>query len=317
MRPSASGPTIGPAIGPTNAPETSRGKALSFALTAHLIWGLLPLYLVMVKDVPPVEFVAWRTLFTLPICLGFVWLTGKSGELRACLLQRRVLLTLLLSAAMIALNWLGYIWSIQNGFIYAASLGYYILPIVMMVMGVVFLKEALSIRQWAAVGLAALGVGALALGAQTTLWVSLILAVSFGIYGLLRKTVAAGPLVGLTIEAMILLPLVLVYLGWTHWANGGTALGRDTVETVGILGAGFVTAIPLLLFASAARALPYTVIGFLQFAAPTMIFVLGLTVFGEEMKPVQFACFIAIWLAVALFSWDIWRKSRAARPVPA
>ncbi|WP_340589384.1 EamA family transporter RarD [Erythrobacter alti] len=302
---------------PASWPETSRGRALSFALTAHLIWGLLPLYLLMVKDVPPVEFVAWRTLFTLPICLGFVWFTGKFGELRTCLAQRRVVFTLVLSSIMIAVNWLGYIWAIQTSHVYAASLGYYILPIVMMLMGVVFLKEPLSVRQWAAVALASVGVGALALGAVTTLWVSLLLAVSFGIYGLLRKTVAAGALVGLTIEATILLPLVLAYLGWTHWEGGGTALGRDTVETIGILGAGFVTAIPLILFATAARALPYTVIGFIQFAAPSVIFLLGLTVFGEELKPAQLACFIAIWAAVALFSWDIWRKSRAVKPAPA
>ncbi|KLI63466.1 EamA family transporter RarD [Aurantiacibacter marinus] len=298
---------------PAIRPETSRGKALSSAFTAYLIWGLLPLYLILVKDVPAVEFVAWRTLFTLPICLIFVRLTGRGAELRACLGQRCVMLTLLCTAAFIALNWLGYIWAIQNSHVYAASLGYYILPIVMMLLGVVFLKETLSLSQWLAVALAAVGVGALALGALTTLWVSLLLAISFGLYGLLRKTVAAGALVGLTIESMILLPLVLAYLGWVEWAGGGTAFGRAPLETAAILGAGLVTAVPLILFAVAARALPYTVIGFLQFSAPTMMFILGLTVFGEELKPAQLACFTAIWLAVALFSWDLWRKSRAVR----
>ena len=259
------------------------------------------------------EFVAWRTLFTLPICLVFVWMRGRSAELRSCLGQPRVMLTLLFTAAMIAINWLGYIWAVQNSHVFAASLGYYILPLVMMVMGVVFLKEKLSPSQWIAVALAAAGVGALAMGAQTTLWVSLTLAVSFGLYGLLRKTVAAGALVGLTIEAMILMPLVLAYLGWLELAGGGTTFGRDPLETAAILGAGLVTAVPLLLFATAARALPYTVIGFLQFSAPTMMFVLGLTIFGEELKPAQLACFTLIWLAVALFSLDLWRKSRIAK----
>lgn len=298
---------------PANGPETSHGRALASAFTAYLIWGLLPLYLILVKDVPAVEFVAWRTLFTLPICLTFVTITGRGAELRACFGQRKVMLTLLCTAAIIAVNWLGYIWAIQNTHVYAASLGYYILPIVMMLMGVVFLKEKLSLYQWLAVGLAAIGVGALALGALTTLWISLLLAGTFGMYGLLRKTVAAGALVGLTIESMILLPLVLAYLGWTEFAGGGTAFGREPLETAAILGAGLVTAIPLILFAVAARALPYTVIGFLQFSAPTMMFILGLTVFGEELKPAQLACFTAIWLAVALFSWDLWRKSRAAQ----
>lgn len=293
--------------------ETSRAKALTFGLLTHMIWGTLPLYLLLVKDVPAVEFVAWRTLFTLPICLFFVACLGKHDELRSCLSQRRVMLTLLGSASLIAVNWLGYIWAIQNNYVYAASLGYYILPLIMMLLGVVFLKEKLSRRQWAAVAIAAIGVAALAMGAVTTLWVGLLLATTFGFYGLIRKTVAAGPLVGLTIEAMILLPLTLGYLSWTHWANGGTALGRDGWETLGILGAGFVTATPLLLFAAAARALPYTVMGFLQFTAPTIIFVLGLTVFGEQLKPAQLVCFVAIWGALALFAWDMLHKARALR----
>ena len=290
---------------------------MSCAFSAYLIWGLLPLYLILVKDVPAVEFVAWRTLFTLPICLTFVWITGSSAELRSCLRQRRVMLTLLLTATLIAANWLVYIWAVQNTHVYAASLGYYILPLLMMLMGVVFLKERLSLIQWLAVALAGVGVSALAIGALTTLWISLLLAGTFGFYGLLRKTVAAGALVGLTIESMILLPVVAAYLGWTEFAGGGTALGREPLETAAILGAGLVTATPLILFAVAARALPYTVIGFLQFSAPTMMFILGLTVFGEELKPAQLACFTAIWLAVALFSWNLWRKNRAGRPVAA
>ncbi|MGB3167384.1 MAG: EamA family transporter RarD [Alteraurantiacibacter sp.] len=299
----------------TLAPPASRPTALLHALIAHAIWGAMPLYLLLVRAVPPVEFVAWRTLFTLPVCLFFVWRRNRWAELAACFGSRRTMLTLVGSAAMIALNWLGYIWAIQTNHVYAASLGYYILPINMMLMGVVFLKERLSARQWAAVALAAAGVVALAAGALTTLWVSLLLAFSFGTYGLLRKTVDAGPLTGLTVESMILLPIVAAYLGWLELAGGGTAFGRDETETAAILAGGVITAVPLLLFANAARALPYSLMGFLQFIAPTVVFVLGLTVFGEELKPAQLACFAAIWLAVALFSWDIWAKSRAPRPV--
>ena len=278
-----------------------------------MFWGFMPLYLLLVAEVPAVEFVAWRTLFTLPICLVFIGLRDRWPELRRCLTDRKIVLTLMGSAAMVAINWLGYIWAIQNTYVYAASLGYYILPLVMMVMGVVFLGETLSRRQWAAVGMAALAVGALATGALTTLWLSLLLAITFGTYGLLRKTVDAGPLVGLTVEAIILLPIVAGYLAWVQWGAGGTAFGRETVETLAILAGGIMTAVPLLLFSSAARALPYTLIGFMQFIAPTIVFLLGLTVFGEELRPAQLAAFLAIWSAVALFSWDIWAKGRTAK----
>ena len=290
-------------------------RALLYGLGAHAIWGAMPLYLLLVREVPPVEFVAWRTLFSLPVCLVFIAATSRWRELRACLGHKRVMLTLTGSAAMIALNWLGYIWAIQTNHVYAASLGYYILPLNMMLLGVVFLKERLSLLQWAAAALAGAGVTVLAAGALTTLWVSLLLAFSFGFYGLMRKRVAAGPLVGLTVETMILFPLVAAYLGWLELAGGGTAFGRDALETGAIMAGGVITAVPLMLFAGAARALPYSLVGFLQFIAPTIVFVLGLTVFGEDLKPAQLACFVAIWVAVALFSWDLWAKSRAARPV--
>ena len=285
-------------------------QALACAFATHVIWGSLPLYLLLVDEVPPLEFVAWRTLFTLPICLVLVIGRRRMPQLREVLTNRKAMRTLVMSSALIGINWWVYIWAIQQGFVYATSLGYYILPLVMMVLGLVFLKEKLNRRQWAAVGFAALGVGALATGAITTLWVSLMLAITFGFYGLLRKTVSAGPLVGLTIEATILLPLVAGYLLWVQYTQGGTSMGRNGLETAAIIGAGFVTATPLLLFANAARALPYTVMGFFQFLAPTFIFILGLTVFDEQLKPAQLLCFVLIWVAISLFGWDMLRKSR-------
>lgn len=288
----------------------SQHRALLYALGTHLIWGALPIYLLLVHAVPPLEFVAWRTLFTLPICLLLLVWQGRLGEVRRTAANWSTLRVLLASATMIAINWFLYVWSIQTEHVYAASLGYYVLPLVMMLLGRIFLGERLTRWQTAAVGLAALGVSALAAGALTTLWVTMTLAVTFGIYGLLRKTVSAGPLVGLTIEALILLPLVLGYLGWLSTSGGGITLGRELVESVAIILSGALTAIPLILFATAARALPYTVIGFMQFLSPTFIFIFGLTVFGEELKPAQLVCFVLIWAAISLFSWDLWRGSR-------
>ncbi|WAT17843.1 EamA family transporter RarD [Aurantiacibacter sp. MUD11] len=290
--------------------SVSQRRALLCALATHAIWGGLPLYLILVDEVPPLEFVAWRTLFTLPVCLLFLWRFGQFAEVRRTVKDRRTLRTLLASSCMIAINWFLYVWAIQTHHVYAASLGYYILPLVMMVLGMLFLGERLSRWQQAAVVMAAIGVAALAAGALTTLWVSLTLAITFGIYGLLRKTVNAGPLVGLTIEGTILLPLVAGYLTWEGVSGNGITLGRELVESLAIVFSGALTAIPLILFATATRALPYTVIGFLQFLSPTAIFILGLTVFGEDLKPAQLICFVLIWLAIALFTWDMWRGAR-------
>ena len=260
-------------------------KGLLAALGAHAIWGSMPLYLILVRKVPVFEFVAWRTLFTLPVCLAAIGWSGTWPQLRGVLGDGRAMRTLLGSAAMIAVNWCLYVWAIQSGHIYAASLGYYILPLVMMLLGLVVLGERLTRLQWAAVALAGTGVAALAAGALTTLWVSLSMAITFAVYGLLRKTVAAGPVVGLAVESLLLLPVAVGIVVWYAAGHGGatqgSAFGRNTLETMAIILGGPMTAVPLILFAMAARAMPYTVIGFLQFISPTIVFVLGLTVFGE------------------------------------
>jgi chloramphenicol-sensitive protein RarD len=292
----------------------SRRRALGYALGAHAAWGSMPLYLMLVHDVPVFEYVAWRTLFTLPICVAAIAFFSGWTELRLVLADRRAMLTLAASAAMVAINWCMYVWAIQSGHVYAASLGYYILPLVMMLLGLVFLGERLTRVQWCAVALAGVGVSALAVGALTTLWVSLTLGTTFAVYGLLRKTVAAGPLVGLAVESMLLAPVAIGYLAWSGVAGPGLVFGRDAIETAGIMAGGPMTAVPLILFATAARAMPYTVIGFLQFLSPTVVFILGLTVFGEALKPAQLACFVLIWAAASLFTWELLRAPKPATP---
>ena len=291
------------------SPEARGG--LPHALGAHAIWGAMPIYLLLVRDVPAPEFVAWRVIFTLPLCVVILIVRRRHfSEIRRVLADRRAMLTLVGSAAMIGLNWFFYVWAIQDGHVYAASLGYYILPLIMMLLGLVVLKERLNRRQWWAIALAGLGVGALAVGALTTLWLSLAMGIPFGIYGLLRKTVAAGPVTGLTLETLLLLPIALAVIGWAALSPQGMALGRDPLESFGIVWSGPMTALPLLLFATAARRMPYTVVGFLQFLAPTIVFLAGLLVFGERLQPAQLACFIAIWIAAALFIWDLLRGHR-------
>lgn len=298
--------------------NTGDGRApssgLAFALGAHAIWGSMPIYLILVRDVPVFEYVAWRTLFTIPLCIGILYSRGQMGELRQVITNKATVRTLLISAAMIAINWCLYVWAIQTGKIYAASLGYYILPLSMMLLGLVFLGEKLSRLQWVAVALATVGVAALSAGALTTMWISLSMAITFGIYGLLRKTVAAGPLTGLAVEAMLLTPIAIGALIYFANAPQGLVMGRDALESAAIVMGGPITAIPLILFATAARRMPYTVIGFLQFTSPTIVFLMGLFVFGEELKPAQLACFVAIWAAASIFTWSLFRGSRNKAP---
>jgi chloramphenicol-sensitive protein RarD len=277
----------------------------------------MPLYLLLVQSVPPLEFVAWRLVFTLPLCLAFVAATRSWAELATVLRNRRAVLTLLGSASVVAINWWLYVWAIHNGHVYAASLGYYILPLMMMLLGLIVLGERLTRRQWAAVTLAGFGVGILAVGALTTMWLSVSMAVTFGVYGLLRKTVAAGALAGLTVEAMILYPVALGIVGWYWAAPEGPALAQGWGTGLAVAWSGPMTAIPLMMFATAARRMPYTVIGFLQFISPTVVFLLGLTVFGEELRPAQLACYVLIWAAAALFTWELLRGRKAEEPVPA
>lgn len=294
--------------------EAPRPKAdgLPQALGAYFIWGFLPLYLILVAAVPPVEFVAWRIVWTLPLCLAIAAYRRQIGEIVTALRNPRVLGWLAVSAALIAINWLVYIWAIQAGEVFAASLGYYINPLVNVLLGTMLLGERLTRRQWIAVGLAGIGIAILLGGALTTLWISLTLALSFGTYGLVRKRVPVGALPGLTIESIILLVPALGIVGWYAATPAGPAFGQDLGLSAAIVLGGVVTAIPLWLFAEAARRMDYSVLGFIQFLAPTIVFVLGLTVFGEPLLPAELASFVMIWAAIAVFVWDLWTRRSAA-----
>ena len=290
-------------------------SGLAAAISAYLIWGLLPLYLLLVRSVPAVEFVGWRIIWTLPLCLTIVAARRQLGELAAALRNRRVMVLLATSALLVGGNWLVYVWAIQTDNIYAASLGYYINPLVNVLLGTLILGEKLSRRQWVAVAIAAAGIALLLGGALTTLWISLTLALSFGTYGLIRKQIAVGSLPGLTIESAILLLPSVGVAWWYAQGPTGSAFARDLDLSLLIMLGGVLTAIPLWLFAVAARRMDYSTLGFIQFLAPTMAFILGLTVFEAELQPVQLACFALIWTAIAVFVWDLWSRRNAPKPV--
>jgi chloramphenicol-sensitive protein RarD len=290
---------------------SARPSGAPMALVAYLIWGLLPLYLMLVREVPPFEFVGWRIIFTVPICLLFIALRRQLPDLRAALADRKVLRNLLLSAVLIGANWLIYIAAIQAGHIFAASLGYYINPLVNVLTGTLFLRERLSPRQWIAVALAGAGVSILVWGALDMLWISLSLALTFSLYGLVRKVTPVGSLPGLTIESILLLLPGIGIMLWYAASPAGSSFGKDAGSSLLIAGSGIVTAVPLLLFAIAARRMDYSTLGFFQFLAPSIVFLLGLFVFHEPLRWVQLASFIVIWAAIGLFVWDLLARRKA------
>lgn len=304
---------------PASAPAPHSASAhpsagLAYACGAYLIWGTLPLYMQLVRHVPPLEFVAWRVLFALPLCLLLVVGLRQTGELRAALRNRPVLLALTGSALLIAINWSVFVVAVLHGHVLATSLGYYINPLVNVLLGTLFLRERLGARQWTAVGLAMTGVALLAWNALPMLWISLSLALSFASYGLVRKLVSVSALPGLTVETIVLMPLAAGYLAYAGRSAQGLSFGADGYTTLLLAGAGVVTAVPLLLFAAAARRLEFSTLGFIQYLSPTITFLLGLSVFHEPLRPVQLGSFALIWLAIAVFTWDLLaRRSHAAR----
>jgi len=285
-------------------------SGLPAAIAAYLIWGFLPLYLLLVTVVPPFEFVGWRIIWTLPFCLAIVALRGQFPILRMAMADPRTMLALIASALLIAINWFVYVWAIMEGEVYAASLGYYLNPLLNVLLGTLFLGERLSRMQWVAVAIAASAVALLSAGALTSLWISLSLAMSFGLYGVVRKQVGVGSLPGLTIESAILLLPAIGIVWWYAASPAGPSFGTDWFLSFAIVFAGVVTAVPLLLFAVAARRMRYSTLGFIQYLAPTIVFLLGLTVFDEELAPVQLGSFLLIWVAVALFVGDLWLRTR-------
>lgn len=292
-----------------------RSGGLPYAIGVYLMWGLFPLYFHLLRDVPPFEMVGWRMIFTLPVCLLLVAATRQFGDVARALANPRTLALLAMSALLIATNWLVYVIAIATDHVFAASLGYYINPLMNVLAGTLFLRERLSWRQWLAVALAAVGVAVLAGGALNTLWISMGLAISFCGYGLVRKLAPVEALPGLMVETLVLILPALVLIGWQAAQPAGISLGHSAVRDATLAAAGVVTGVPLLLFAIAARRMSYSALGFVQFLTPTLVFLLGLFVFHEPLRPVQLASFVIIWLAIAVFCWDLLGRSRSARGV--
>jgi chloramphenicol-sensitive protein RarD len=287
-----------------------RRNGFLLGLGAYGLWGVLPVYFKQIPHIPPVDIVAHRVLWSIPLLALLLLVTRRFSALVDAIRQRRTLGLLAVTALLIAVNWLLYIYAIVNGHILAGSLGYYLNPLANVLLGRFVLKERLSWLQWAAVALAAVGISALAIGALDVLWISLGLCVSFATYGLLRKVAPVDSAVGLTIETSLLLPFAAIWLLW-GLAEGLPSFGANTHDSSLLMAAGVVSTIPLLLFTAAARALPYSTLGMLQFIAPTLQFFLAVGVYGERFTTAHAVAFGAIWTALAIYVLELLRQSRA------
>lgn len=293
------------------SPDRPDTKGLALAVTSYALWGVLPVYFHVLAAVPALQVLAHRIVWSVLLLILVVVALGKAGAiLRAA--HGRTLLLLCASAALIAVNWFVYIWSVENAHVLEASLGYFINPLVNVALGILVLGERLRRLQGVAIAIAAAGVLAMAIEGGGAILISLALAATFAFYGLLRKIVAIDSLGGLTVETVLLAPFAIGWLAWSA-ARGESGFGHSAMQDGLLLAAGVITATPLLLFAAAARRLPLSTMGLLQYIAPTLQFIVGL-VFGEPLRPIHLVTFALIWTGCALFAWDGLRAARAPAP---
>lgn len=291
----------------THAPVPALSRnGLVLGTSAYLLWGLLPLYFPLLAPAGPVEIIAHRVIWSLVFCLLVLAVTGALGTLRTVVRSRRTLLVLAGAGVLIATNWLVYVHGVLTGHTVDAALGYYINPLVTVVLAVVALGERLRRAQWLAVGLGSMAVVVITVGVGRLPWIALVLAGSFGAYGLLKNRVGrtVGALTSLTVETAAMTPLALAYLWWLSTAGSLSFSAEGPAHMAALAALGVVTAVPLLLFGGAARRLPLSVVGLLQYLAPTLQFLVALLVFGEEMPAARWAGFALVWLALVVLTVD-------------
>lgn len=305
---------------PTGPTTSARGVALG--LGAYLLWGVLPLYFPLLSPAGPVEIIAHRVVWSLVLCALLLTVTRGWSAVTAAVRSRRTLGTLALAAALVAVNWLVFVHGVLTGHTVDAALGYYINPLVTVALAVVVLGERLRPVQWAAVGAGAAAVLVITAGMGRFPWVAVTLATTFGLYGLIKNRVGrtVPAVAGLAVETAVLSPLALAYLVALGAAGTGTWGQQGTAQTLALVGSGVVTAVPLLLFSAAARRIPLSVVGLLQYVAPTLQLVIGVVVLGEAMPAARWWGFALVWGALVLLGVDGLRAAgqaerlRRARP---
>jgi chloramphenicol-sensitive protein RarD len=302
---------------PVTPPSPVDGRGLAYGISAYTLWGVLPLFFLLLKPAGAAEIVAWRIVLSLVFCVLLVAVTRSWSRLRVILRDRRTTLTLGLASVLILANWSIYIYATLTGHVVEAALGYFTNPIVTVLLGVFVLRERMRPLQWAAIAISAAAVLVLALNYGQFPFIALGLAFSFGFYGLVKNRVGGrvDALSGLAIETgWIALPAagVLVVLGATGVLTIGTV---SALQTVALLCAGVITAVPLLFFGSAARRLPLTTLGLTQYLAPILQFLIGVFVLNEDMPPARWMGFALVWVALGLLTIDMVRAQRPDRGI--
>ena len=295
-------------------PRNSDSPAgFAYAVTAYVLWGFLPIFLKALAHVPPVEVIAHRVLWSLPIALAVLFWQGRAGDVLAAFRRPRMLAMAGLTAALISANWLIYVWAIGNGYTLDAALGYYINPLFSVLLGATLLKERLSAAQLCAIALAAAAVLVLTVHAGRLPVVALSLTLSWGFYAYCKKSLPLGPNQGFTLEVLLLMPFALAFLIWQAWSGTSHFAAGSLSDTLLLLGCGPVTAIPLMFYANAAKGLRLSTIGILQYIAPTLIFLCAVLLFGEPFGTARMIAFPMIWAALVIYTIPMFRESAARR----
>ena len=292
--------------------DSDRRNGLWATAAAFAFWGLTPIYWKAVAAVSAQELLALRVLWAVPLAAGLLTLLHAWGGVRRAFASRRILPALLLTAALIGGNWLVFLIAVENGQILQSSLGYFINPLVSILLGFLFLGERLRAVQWVAVGLAAAGVANQIVAVGELPWIALFLAGTFGLYGLIRKTIAVSALPGFFIEVALIAPLALVYMAWAISGSASTLVVADGGTQWLIPVAGAITVTPLVLFSYGARRIPLATVGLLQFLTPSAHLLLATQLYGEPFTASHVATFVLIWSALALYLGDLFRRERTA-----
>jgi chloramphenicol-sensitive protein RarD len=288
--------------------EPRAGRGLAAGLGAFIVWGLFPLYLKPLHAVGTLEVIAHRVTWSCVFIFIWMLVRGELGQVRATLANPALLWRLCISASLITVNWVVYVYAVANGHVVETSLGYFINPLLNVVLGLVFLRERLNPAQWAAVVLAAIAVIYMSVISGNPPWISLTLAAAFGLYGFVRKVIPVEALPGLAVETFLLLPLAAGYLIWLEMSHVGALGHSGGVIDAMLVAAGPITAVPLFLFAFGARLIPYSAMGLIQYVAPSLQLALGLLVFGESLEHSRAVGLALIWVGLAIYTVDgIWR----------
>ena len=293
-----------------------------YALGAYGLWGILPVYFLLLRPAGAIEIVAWRIVCSLVFCGILLAVTRSFGRFAAVLRDRRLVGTLALAGAFIVVNWTTFIFATLSGHVVEAALGYFINPLVTVLLGVILLRERLRVRQWIAVGISVVAIVVIAVGYGRMPWISLILALSFGLYGFIKKRVGGrvDAIGGLTLETLALAPAAIVALVVTSLTGGLSFGASGSLQAVAVIGTGVITALPLLFFAAAASRLPLSTLGLTQYLTPILQLIVGVAVLNEPMSASRWVGFALIWVALVLLSADallVGRSRRGRTPAPA